>query len=61
MLCAERGVPYDLVPVRPRTPEVDAIHPFGRIPAMRHGDVELRESKAIATYIDRQLADPSSF
>ena len=26
--------------------------PFGKIPAMRHGDVELSESRAIARYID---------
>ena len=41
VVCAEKGVPYNLVPVRPHTPEVDAIHTFGRIPPMRHGDVEL--------------------
>ena len=58
MACAEKGVPYDLVPVRPHCPEVDAIHPFGRIPAMRHGDLELCESKAIATYIDRHFDGP---
>jgi len=29
--------------------EVFAIHPFGKMPVMRHGDVELFESKAIAT------------
>ena len=42
--CAEKGVPYTLVPVMPHTPEVDAIHPFGKIPVMRHGDVTLCES-----------------
>jgi glutathione S-transferase len=58
MACAEKGVPYDLVPARPHTPEVDAIHPFGRIPAMRHGDLALFESKAIVTYIDRAFGGP---
>jgi glutathione S-transferase len=58
MACAEKGVPYDLVPARPHCPEIDAIHPFGRIPAMRHGDLELCESKAIATYIDRAFGGP---
>ncbi len=38
---AEKGVPYKLTSVMPHTPEVDAIHPFGKIPAMRHGDVTL--------------------
>jgi len=51
--CAEKGVPYALVAARPHTPEVEAIHPFGKIPAMRHGDVTLCESRAICAYIDR--------
>lgn len=53
MLCAEKGVTYKLTPSRPQSPEVKAIHPAGQIPVMRHGDVTLFESKAIATYIDR--------
>ncbi len=58
MVCEEKGVPYDLNPVRPHTADVDAIHPFGKIPVMRHGDLELCESKAIATYIDRTFDGP---
>jgi glutathione S-transferase len=58
MVCEEKGVPYDLTPARPHSTEVDAIHPFGKIPAMRHGDVCLCESKAIATYIDRSFSGP---
>ncbi len=53
MLCEEKGVAYKLTPSRPHTPEVLAIHPAGQIPAMRHGDVTLFETKAIATYIDK--------
>jgi len=56
--CAEKGVPYTLVPVMPHTPEVDAIHPFGKIPVMRHGDVTLSESRAICFYIDRAFDGP---
>lgn len=55
----EKGVPYTLIPARPHTPEVDAIHPFGKIPVMRHGLVQLSESKAIATYIDRAFPGPA--
>ena len=58
MVCEEKGVPYELKPARPHTPDIDAIHPFGKIPAMRHGDVTLCESKAIATYIDRVFDGP---
>jgi len=50
--CGEKAVPYELVAVFPHTPEVDAIHPFGKIPTMRHGDVTLCESRAILYYID---------
>jgi glutathione S-transferase len=58
MACEEKGVPYDLTPAAPHSPEVDAIHPFGKIPVMRHGDLELCESKAIATYLDRVFPGP---
>jgi glutathione S-transferase len=51
--CEEKQVPYRFTPGRPRSPEVSAIHPLGKIPVTRHGDFSLCESKAIATYIDR--------
>ena len=55
---AEKGVPYRHNEARPHTPEVDAIHPFGKIPVMRHGEVELCESRAICAYIDNVFAGP---
>lgn len=55
----EKGVDYDLVPEPPHSPAVSAIHPFGKIPVMRHGDTELFESKAINTYIDRTFDGPA--
>jgi glutathione S-transferase len=59
MACEEKGIDYDLKPAPPHSPDVMAIHPFGKIPVMRHGDVELCESKAIATYLDRSFAGPA--
>jgi glutathione S-transferase len=59
IVCAEKGVAYQHVAVLPHTPEVDAIHPFGKIPVMRHGDVTLCESRAIISYIDRTFDGPS--
>ena len=56
--CHEKGVPYTLVPVMPHTPEVDAIHPLGKIPALHHGDVTLAESRAICFYIDHSFDGP---
>jgi glutathione S-transferase len=58
MACEEKGVDYMLTPAPPHSPEVNAIHPFGKIPAMRHGDYELCETKAIATYLDRTFGGP---
>jgi glutathione S-transferase len=58
MVCEEKGVAYDLIPAGVHSPEVDAIHPFGKVPVMRHGEVALAESKAIATYIDRTFGGP---
>lgn len=58
MALEEKGVPYELVPARPHSPEVDAIHPFGKIPVMRHGDFTLCESRAIIAYADRAFDGP---
>ena len=56
--CHEKGVPYVLLPGMPHTPEIDAIHPLGKIPALRHGDVTLAESRAICFYIDHAFDGP---
>jgi glutathione S-transferase len=56
--CMEKGVPYTLTPARPHSPEVDAIHPLGKIPVMRHGDLALCETKAIGSYIDLAFDGP---
>jgi glutathione S-transferase len=58
MACEEKGVPYELKAAAPHTAEVSAIHPFGKIPVMRHGDLELCESKAMVSYIDRVFDGP---
>jgi glutathione S-transferase len=58
MLCEEKGAGYKLNPARPHTAEVAAIHPAGLIPCMRHGDLALFESQAIATYIDKAFPGP---
>jgi len=58
MVCEEKAIRYDLRNVLPRSPEAFAVHPFGKIPVMRHGDFELCESKAIATYLDLSFPGP---
>ena len=61
MVCEEKSIPYDLVAVPPHSPEVNAIHPFGKVPVMRHGDFELCESRAIAGYLDSSFPGPKVF
>jgi glutathione S-transferase len=58
MVCEEKGIDYVLTQALLRAPEVFAIHPFGKMPVLRHGDFALCESKAIATYLDRSFAGP---
>jgi glutathione S-transferase len=58
MVCEEKRIEYVLTQTLLRAPEVLAIHPFGKMPVLRHGDVELCESKAIATYLDRSFPGP---
>lgn len=59
MAAEEKGVPYDLDVQPPHSEPVSALHPFGKVPVMRHGDVELCESRAIASYIDRTFDGPA--
>ena len=58
MLCFEKGVAHDHLPERPHSPPVAAIHPYGLIPVLRHDALELFESKAIMSYIDRVFPGP---
>jgi glutathione S-transferase len=61
MVCEEKGIDYELKETSLRSPELFAVHPLGKMPVLRHGDVELFESKAIATYLDRSFPGPSVF
>ena len=61
MVCEEKGIGYEFKEAEPGAPEIFAIHPFGKMPVMRHGDVELFESKAIAAYLDRHFPGPTVF
>ena len=51
--CAEKSIEYDYFPVQPHSPEANAIHPLGKIPGLRHGQLSLAESMAIVAYLDR--------
>jgi glutathione S-transferase len=61
MVCEEKGIEYVLTERPLHAPEIRAIHPFGKMPVLRHGDVEIFESKAIATWLDRRFPAPFVF
>jgi len=61
MVCEEKGIDYVLTERMLGAPEILAIHPLGKMPVLRHGDVALFESRAIAGYLDRSFAGPAVF
>lgn len=55
-LCNELGLPYELERFKlgdpaMRAPDYLAVHPMGRVPALRDGDATLYESGAIVQYL----------
>ncbi len=59
MACIEKGVPYELeagdaAQARRSTRCI----PFGKVPAMRHGDFTLYETSAIMRYVDEAFPGP---
>ncbi len=59
MAFAEKGVAYELDPVMPQVPEQLARQPWGSVPAMTHGDVQMHETLAICHYVDAVFDGPS--
>lgn len=58
MACIEKGVPYALEPLMPKSEAIGRFHPFGKVPALQHGDFVLYETSAILRYIDDAFAGP---
>lgn len=59
MACHHKGVDYDLEPHMPHSDEINALHPWGKVPGFQHGDVKLFESVAIALYVDEAFDGPA--
>ena len=58
----EKRAAYRLAPVMPaalRSPQHLGRHPFGRVPALEHGEFRLYETQAILRYLDRVLPEPA--
>lgn len=58
LACVEKGIAYTLEPLGFSSDGLAELHPFGRIPAFRHGDVLLYETTAISRYIDAAFEGP---
>ncbi len=58
MAFLEKGVPYELDPLMPQSPEQKEKQPWGSVPAMTHGDVRMYETLAICGYVDRLFDGP---
>jgi glutathione S-transferase len=59
----EKGIPYEtesLVPV-PKTPELLALHPMGKIPILRDGDVVVPDSSVICAYLEKKHPSPALY
>ena len=55
----EKGAPFRLARLAPKSPEHLALHPFGRIPIFDHDGFRLYETQAILRYLDRLLPSPA--
>ncbi|HEY7607652.1 MAG TPA: glutathione S-transferase family protein [Alphaproteobacteria bacterium] len=59
MACAEKGITHALEEVDFGSIEYRRLHPFNKVPAMRHGDFVLYETEAICRYVDRVFPGPA--
>lgn len=59
MALEEKGVRYDLEPLQPHEEKLNALHPYGKVPAFRHKDVTLFETLAICSYVDDAFPGPA--
>ena len=60
LVLTQKDVPYefhDLEPVMGKAEHL-ALHPFDRVPILRHGDFMVYETSAIASYVDEAFEGP---
>lgn len=58
MACVEKGVAHAREDVDFRSAAHRSLHPFNKVPVMRHGDFVLYETGAICRYVDRAFPGP---
>jgi glutathione S-transferase len=57
--CLEKGVSPTVQPLDMGSDQHRALHPWGKVPIFRHGDVQLIETSAICRYLDATFDGPS--
>jgi glutathione S-transferase len=58
MVCIEKGIAHELVPVARASPEHRSLHPFARYPVVEIGGTVLFESLAIVSHLDEVFPEP---
>jgi len=61
LVLTHKAIPYAFRDLEPEMgkPAHLALHPFNRVPILRHGDFTLYETGAIATYLDETFQSPA--
>lgn len=58
MVCVEKGVDYELLPIAYGSPEHRALHPFAKIPVLQHDGHTVTETLSIVGYLDEAFDGP---
>jgi glutathione S-transferase len=60
----EKGLPYELVTMvsaPPKPPELLALHPLGKIPVLRDGELVVPDSSVICAYLEKKHPTPALY
>ena len=55
----EKGIAYEMKLCRPHTPEMLAVHPWGKMPGLQLGERKLYETSAILRFVDESYPGPA--
>jgi glutathione S-transferase len=58
MALKEKGVAFEMIDSQPHTQLQNELHPFGKVPAFRHGEFTLFETTAIMRYMNEAFDGP---
>jgi glutathione S-transferase len=60
----EKGLPYQLetmISAPPKPPELLALHPLGKIPVLRDGELVVPDSSVICAYLEKKFPSPALY